>query len=82
MTVTELNPNHPVTKAMHAEWHKLAALAVMKAGGHIVISMEDLESFPLGGAVTVQELDDGIHLRIVDAETAERLARKEGGLPA
>lgn len=78
----ELNPNHPVTQQMHDQWHKLAALAVMKAGGHVVISMEDLGRLPPGGGITVQELDDGLHLRLVDARTAEVLAKKEGGLPA
>jgi len=77
----ELNPNHPVTQSLHDQWHTLCAFAVLKAGGHVVISMADLKSMPVGSTITVQELDDGIHLRIVDRATAERLARKEGGLP-
>lgn len=77
-----LNPNHPVTRMLDDQWHKLAALAVLKAGGHVVITMEDLLAFAPGDLnITVQELPDGIHLRIVDRAEAERLARKEGGLP-
>lgn len=80
--MSEMNPNHPVTRAIAAQWHKLAALAVAKAGGHVVITSEDISSFAPGELnITVQELPDGIHLRIVGREEAERLARKEGGLP-
>ncbi|MET3652503.1 hypothetical protein [Dyella japonica] len=61
---------------------KFAALLVAKQGGHVVISMQDIRSTPEGLFLTVQELNDGIHLRLVDEQTAERLARKEGGLPA
>lgn len=76
------NPNHPVTQAVAAQWHKLAALAVAKAGGHIVITPRDIAAFAPGELnITVQELDDGIHLRIVNSVEAERLARREGGLP-
>lgn len=77
-----LNPNHPTTRQIADQWHKLAALAVAKAGGHIVITMDDLQQFAPGELnITVQELDDGIHLRIVGRKEAERLARTEGGLP-
>ena len=80
--MTPGNPNHPVTQAVAEHWHKLAALAVAKAGGHIVITAHDIEQFAPGELnITVQELADGLHLRIVDSVEAERLARKEGGLP-
>lgn len=78
----ELNPNHPTTQAISDHWHKLCALAVIKAGGHVVITYRDIEAVPPGVAITVQELQDGLHLRIVDADTADRLARKNGGLPS
>lgn len=76
-----LNPNHAVTRQMEEHWHKITAMLVQKNGGHVVLSLNDVQSFPQGGCITIQELDDGIHLRIVDARTGEALARKEGGLP-
>lgn len=79
----ELNPNHPMTRNMHDHWHKFCALLMLKFGKpHVVITMADV--MRLGddcNAVTIQELEDGIHLRLVSMEEGERLARKEGGLP-
>lgn len=79
----ELNPNHPVVQQAHDHWHKLCALVMLKLGRpHVVITMADV--MKLGddcNAVTIQELDDGIHLRLVSMEEGNRLARKEGGLP-
>lgn len=78
----ELNPNHPVTQAVSDHWHKLAALLMHKMGSaHVVITMSDLESLQPGTCITVQELHDGIHLRLVDITTAEQMARQQGGLP-
>jgi hypothetical protein len=82
MTARELNPNHAMTTAIREQWMKFAALLVAKQGGHVVISLHDIQSTPAGLFLAVQELDDGIHLRLVDEQTAERLARKEGGMPA
>jgi|GEM_PF-6918592 len=79
--MSELNQNHPVTQAMRDQWFKLAAIMVAKAGGHAVITAEDIASFPPGAAITIRELADGIHLRVVDADTAATMARFEGGLP-
>lgn len=78
-----LNPNHPTTQAMEDLWHKMAALLMVKFGtDHVVITLDDLDQLQGGKCITVQELDDGIHLTIVDEETALRLARQHGGLPA
>lgn len=82
MIAVELNPNHPMTNAVREHWMTIAALLVSKAGGHIVITGADLSSFPVGSGCAVEERPDGIHLRIVDAATAHRLARSEGGLPS
>lgn len=79
--MTELNPNHAVTRALHDQWHKLAALAVFKAGGHVVITADDIAGIPDGLAMTVRELDDGIHLQLIDPSAAMLLAKAEGGLP-
>lgn len=81
--MTELNPNHPMTRAVGNQWHKLTALLMLKYGtDHVVITEDDIVNMPKDTAITIEERSDGIHLRIVDAETAALLARKEGGLPA
>lgn len=78
----EINPNHPVTNAMHDQWHKVAALLVLKyGGGHVVITASDLNHVNPNMAISVQELPDGLHLRILDEQTARRAAAAEGGLP-
>ena len=79
--MTELNPNHEVTAAIREQWMKLAGILVAKQGGHVLISLADLEAIPSGLFLTVRELHDGIHLRLVDEATASELARREGGLP-
>jgi threonine dehydratase len=79
--MSELNPNHPVTQAVHDHWHKLAAFAVMKAGGHIVITADDIDA-AAGMAIVVQEKLDGLHLRIVEPSAAMLLASADGGLPS
>lgn len=67
---------------MHDHWQKIAALLVFKQGGHVVISIADIAGIPGGLFMTTYELNDGIHLRLVDEATANQLARKEGGLPS
>lgn len=78
----ELNPNHPTTRAVSEHWHALAAVLMRKLGTeHVVITEPDLERMKPGECIVVQELHDGLHLRIVDEVTAEKLAREHGGLP-
>lgn len=80
--MVEFNPNHRVTQAMHDQWHKICALLMMKMGQkHVIITPADIENIGLESAIAVQELPDGIHIRLVDEKTALRLAREEGGLP-
>lgn len=77
-----LNPNHPTTRALEDQWHKIAALIMHKMGiDHVVISAQDIASMGGAKAVTAQELSDGLHFRLVDYVTGEKLARMEGGLP-
>ncbi|SDF84475.1 hypothetical protein [Thalassobaculum litoreum] len=81
----EMNPNHPVTQKISDHWHKLAGLLMVKFGAeHVVITAADIEAMairPGGLNITIQELDDGLHLRLVDNREAAALARKHGGLP-
>lgn len=79
--MSELNPNHEMTAAMREQWQKIAAVLVTKlGGGHIVLTAEDIMQYPSNSFMTIEEKEDGIHLRMVDQKEAERLAKEEGGL--
>lgn len=80
--MSEINPNHPMTAAVHDQWHKLCAVLVQKlADGHAVITLRDLQLMSPGTCITVQETIHGIELRLVTEEEGMRLARQQGGLP-
>ena len=79
--VNEVNPNHPVTRAIHDHWHKIAALLVLKLGGSALITSADVTALGTDKAVTFQELSDGLHVRIVSLAEGEGLAKIHGGLP-
>jgi hypothetical protein len=81
--MSELNPNHPVTAAVHDHWHKIVALLIVKYDlGHVVITEDDLSRMQEGSAVVIKEQRDGLHVWMVNETEGERLAREEGGLPA
>lgn len=77
----ELNPNHAVTQSTHDQWHKFVAIMLYKYGD-VTITIDDVRAMPDDIAVTVQELEDGIHLRLVSMAEGERLAREQGGRPS
>jgi hypothetical protein len=80
----EKNPNHPVTQMVRGQWHTLCALALFKAGKkEIRITEDDLVQFHSSGTsnILVDSRPDVIILRLVSNEEAEKIARKEGGLP-
>jgi hypothetical protein len=81
--MSSLNPNHEVVRRLDQQWHKLCALAMVSMStNHIVLTAEDIDYFTATGLfITVQELPDGLHLKLVDEATAHRLAREHGGLP-
>lgn len=86
MSIQELNPNHPVTREMHEQWHKILAITLFKLGRpEIVITSSDIEEFSkaLGpdAAVAVHPRGDVMRVFLVNGAEAARLARKEGGLP-
>lgn len=81
----ELNPNNPITQQMHDHWHKVVALLMVDFGiTEFEITEEMLKGFEhLGGGAVVADARGGrFVVRLVDWAEAERLARKEGGLPA
>ncbi len=78
----ELNPKHPVTKSMHDQWHKIVALLMSRfKTDHEVFSMQDIEQSICQGNmnIVVQELSNGLHIRIVDDVTAKQLAKEHIG---
>ena len=81
----ELNPNHPAAQAMHDQWHKMFVTLMIKLKmNHVLITMDDVRKAvdDPNNCITVQELDDGIHFRLISREDAVELAKKEGGLPS
>lgn len=72
--------NHDHQSVQH-QWHKLAALLMqcLKAD-QVVVTMADVEALNARDvAITVQELPDGIHIRLVPTTEAFELARVHGG---
>ncbi len=83
--MSELNPNHEVTQAVREQWHKIAALLILKFDlGRVVITEADLVKFgniPGGANIVIKDQKDGIHIWLVSDEEGARLAKEEGGLP-
>jgi len=81
----ELNPNHPVVREAHDNWHKIAALLMVKMGlTEIRIYPDDVYKMAKGNINIVldarNEREKGfLTIRIVDDKTAEALAKEEGG---
>ena len=81
----EINPNHPVTKILHDNWHKIAAMLLFKQGvGTVVeITLEDIVRLDkMNLCIVVKDKDNKLTVFLVDSEEGNRLAREEGGLPA
>lgn len=83
----KLNPNHPITQELDDEFmHKLAAVLVMKAGGNVEITGDDLRElvtmFPGDMPTLVTHMHPmSIELKLVSMTEGQRMAREHGGLP-
>lgn len=81
----ELNPNHKVVRQARDQWHKIAALIMVKLGlTELQITPDDINKIAAGNVNIVLdargESETGIlTIRIVDDKAADELARKEGG---
>jgi hypothetical protein len=81
----ELNPNHKVVRQGHDQWHKIAALIMVKLGlSELQLTLDDVNKIATGNVNIVLdargERETGIlTVRIVDDKTADDLVRKEGG---
>lgn len=89
--MTELNPNHHVTRSMHDQWHALCALVMAKFGADVVeITEADVAAFAARGPMAVVCHDGAnprgapalMRLMLVTQAEAEQLARRAGGLPS
>lgn len=82
--MSELNPNHPVTRGLHDHWHKLCAILMVKLGVSSVRITEGelLEICSRTGLnIVADERGGALTLRLVDDEEAAKLAKEAGGLP-
>lgn len=81
----ELNPNHKVVRQAQDNWHKIAALIMVKLGKtELELTMDDINKIAAGNVNIVLDARDErktgiLRVLIVDDKTAEELARKEGG---
>ena len=81
--MSELNPNHPVTQAVHDQWHKIAGILMMKLGTNAIeITSEDVQALGDEERAIVADCRGGhLIVRLVTMEEGARLAKREGGLP-
>lgn len=73
-------PNHPVVKALEQDWHKVAALIMVKLGvTHVEITTEDMErivslSHNEMSTIVVQEKGNALHVRLMSMREAKAFA--------
>ena len=84
--MSELNPNHPVTMAMHDNWHKIVAILLARDyNGKTEITQAEIQKWSQkyeGHSVVIKETEGKLKLWLVNQEEGERLIREAGGLPA
>lgn len=78
----EINPDHPVTKAIHNDWHKIVALLLHKFGvQQVTFTSHDMEhlvaAFPDMPTVIIREQSGKLIVRLVSLAAAQREAAKE-----
>lgn len=81
----EIDPNHPVTRAAHDQWHKICFLVLRKLGlSEVQISLPDVERAFSGPEMALVLIDENetVTLRIVPVREAELLTAGHGGLPS
>ena len=82
MTSKVLNPNHQVMQALDGQWQKIVALMMWKYGfNHMTFIDAEIVSFPQDLAVAIKGNKDSLEVFLLKKDEAEKLARKEGGLP-
>lgn len=89
----EVNPNHPMTKFLRSQWHKVCALLMQKMEAEhkipglsdyvVEITVAEIQRLSdRDMAVVIQEKGERLFIRFMPIKDAEELAREEGGMPA
>lgn len=78
----EINPDHPVTKAIHNDWHKIVALLLHKFGvKEIIITSSDINrlmaAFPDMPTVTLRSHGEQLIVKLVSLAEGQREFAKE-----
>ncbi len=77
----ELNPNHPVTAALHDSHHKIVGMLMQHYGiTEFEVTSAKIERLE-GMAVLLDARGGRLRVRLISMEEGERIARREGGLP-
>lgn len=69
--MTEVNPHHPVTEALHDQWHSICmALLLRLKEKEIVLTVQDIQAMCASGytAIIAHEKHDGLHLILATKE--------------
>jgi len=79
----ELNPNHPITRLTHDNWHKIVGVLMLKFNvTDVEILADDVARLGDNEKAIVADCRGGrFVVRVMDMKDAAELARKEGGLP-
>jgi hypothetical protein len=82
--MNEINPNHPVTREVHNEWHKIVALMMIHFGiKEFFITEKMIMDLPRDIAVVFDSrvgIGDPV-VRIAQLSEVMKRVKKEGGLP-
>ena len=80
----EFNPNHPVVKAAHDNWHKIAAFIMWKLRVKVLsFSIADIDAMAKEDMVIVlHDHNDSLEVKLMPRLEGEKLAREHGGMPA
>lgn len=86
----EWNPNHPVTREMRDQWHKIAAILMLKFGkDDVEITTADIEQLANSNKANIVCRPSGgkagwasvLRIQLVSDEEARRLSKLAGGEP-
>ena len=79
----EINPNHPVTRAISDHWHKVAALIMFITDKRRLIATPEMID-RMGRedlVIILHEHADSLEIRLMPREEGEKLAKEHGGMP-
>ncbi len=81
--MNELNPNNPVARAAHGEWHKIAALIMHKLGvKHVEIKMEDVDALNASAAnIAISDEKGYMEVFLMTKEESAAALKKYGREP-